>query len=135
MVASGEGRVRNFGKVMYTLLYLKWITNKNLLYTTWNFAQYYMSACMGGGFGGQCMYLAESLLWSPETQFISAAQSCLALCDPMDCGTPGFLVHHQLLELAQIHVHWVGDAIQTSHPLLPPSPPAFNLSQHQGLFR
>ena len=53
----------------------------------------------------------------------------------MDCSTPGFPVHHQLLKLAQTHVHWVGDAIQPSHPLLSPSPPAFNLSQHQGLFQ
>ena len=52
----------------------------------------------------------------------------------MDCGTPGFPVHHQLPELAQTRVHWVNDAIQPSHPLLPPSPPAFNLSHHQGLF-
>ena len=53
----------------------------------------------------------------------------------MDCSTPVFPVHHQLLELAQTHVHRVGDAIQLSHPLLPPSPPAFNLSLHQGLFQ
>ena len=55
-------------------------------------------------------------------------------CDPMDCSTPGFPVHHQLLELAQTHVHRVGDAIQPSHPLSSPSP-TFNLSQHQGLFQ
>ena len=53
----------------------------------------------------------------------------------MDCSIPGFPVHHQLPELAQTHVHWVGDAIQPSHPLLSPSPPAFSLSQHQGLFQ
>ena len=57
------------------------------------------------------------------------------LCDPMDCSTPSFPVRHQLLELAQTHVHWVSDAIQPSHPLLSPSSPAFNLSQHQGLFQ
>ena len=61
-------------------------------------------------------------------QFSSAAQSCPTLCDPMDCSTPGFPIHHQLLELAQTHVHRVGDAIQPSHPLLSPSPPALNLS-------
>ena len=55
-------------------------------------------------------------------------------CNPMDCSTPAFPVHHQLPELAQTHVHWVGDAIQPSHPLSSPSP-AFNLSQHQGLFQ
>ena len=63
------------------------------------------------------------------------SQSCLTLCDPMDCSTPGFPVHHQLPEFAQIHVHQVSDSIQPSHPLLSPSPPAFNLSQHQGLFK
>ena len=65
----------------------------------------------------------------------SVAQLCLALCDPMDCSTPSLPVHHQLPELAQAHVHRVGDAIQPSHPLLSPSPPAFNLSQNQGLFQ
>ena len=69
------------------------------------------------------------------SQFSSVAQSCQTLCDPMDCSTPGFPVHHQLLELAQTHGHRVSDAIQPSHPLLSPSPPAFNLSQHQGLFQ
>ena len=67
-------------------------------------------------------------------QFNSVAQSCLTLCNTMDRSTPGFPVHHQLQELVQIHIHWVSDAIQTSHPLSSPSPPAFNLSQHQGLF-
>ena len=62
-------------------------------------------------------------------------QSCLILCNPMDCSMPGFPVHHQLLELAQTHVHQIGDAIQPSHPLSSPFPPALNLSQHQGLFK
>ena len=64
-------------------------------------------------------------------QFSSVAQSHLILCDPMDCSTPGLPVHHQLLEFIQTHVHWVGDTIQPSHPLLSRSPPAFSLSQHQ----
>ena len=59
----------------------------------------------------------------------------LSLCDPVDCSTPGFPVLHHLLKLAQTHVHWVGDAIQPSHPLSSPSPPAFNLPQHQDLFQ
>ena len=67
--------------------------------------------------------------------FSSVAHSCLTLWDTMDCRMPGFLVHHQLLELAQTQVNQVGDAIQPSHPLLSPSPPAFSLSQHQGLFQ
>ena len=70
-----------------------------------------------------------------SVQFSSVAQSCLTLCDPIDCSMPGFPVHHQLPELAQTHVHLVGDAIQPSHPLLAPSPHAFNLPQHQGLFQ
>ena len=65
----------------------------------------------------------------------SVAQSCPTLCDPMDCSTPGLPVHHQLLEFTQTHLHWVGDAIQPSLPLSSPSPPAFNLSQHRGLFK
>ena len=68
-------------------------------------------------------------------QFSSVTQSCLTLCDPMDCSTPGFPVHHQLPELAQTHVHRVSDAIQPSDPLSSPSPPAFSLSQHQSLFQ
>ena len=69
-----------------------------------------------------------------DLQFSSVAQSRPTLCDPIDCSTPGLPVHHQLLELAQTQVHQVGEAIQPSH-LLSPSPPAFNLSQHQGLFQ
>ena len=65
----------------------------------------------------------------------SVTQSCLPPCNPMDCSTPVFPVHQQLPELAQTHVRWVGDTIQPSYPLLSPSPPAFNLSQHQGLFQ
>ena len=61
----------------------------------------------------------------------SVAQSCPTLCDPVVCSTPGCTVQHQLLELAQTHVHWDGDAIQPSCPLSTPSLPAFNLSQHQ----
>ena len=68
-------------------------------------------------------------------QFSSISQLCLTLCDPMDCSTPGFPVHHQLPEFTQTHVHQVCDAIQPSYPLSSPSPPTFNLSQYQGLFR
>ena len=64
-------------------------------------------------------------------QFSSIAQSCPTLWDPMDCSTPGLPVHHQLPEFTQTHVHWVSDAIQLSSP----SPPAFSLFQHQGLFK
>ena len=70
-----------------------------------------------------------------SVQFSSIAQSCPTLCHPIVCSTPGLPVHHQLPEFTQTHVHWVSDAIQPSHPLLSPSPPAFNISQHQGLFK
>ena len=78
-----------------------------------------------------CVIFLISL--SPLQSVSSLAQLCLTLCDPMDCSTPDFPVHHQLPELAQTHVHQVGDAIQPSHSLLSSFPPAFNLSQHQGL--
>ena len=68
-----------------------------------------------------------------HVQFSSVAQLCLTLCNSMDCRTSGFPVHHELTEFTQTHVHWDDDAIQPS--LLSPSPPAFNLSQHQGLFK
>ena len=70
-----------------------------------------------------------------SVQFNSLTQSYPTLCDPMDCSTPDISVHRQLPEFIQTYVHWVGDAIQPSHPLSPPSLPAFNLSQHQGLFQ
>ena len=73
----------------------------------------------------------------PETsvQFSSVTQSCPTLCDLKNHSTPGLPVHRQLPESTQTHVHRVGDAIQSSHPLLSPSPPALNPSQHQGLFQ
>ena len=67
--------------------------------------------------------------------FSSVAQSCPTLCDPMDHSMPGLPVHHQLPEFTQTHVSWVSDDIQSPHPLSSPSPPTFNLSQHQGLFK
>ena len=70
-----------------------------------------------------------------SVQFSSVAQSCLTLCDPMNCNTPGLPVHHQVLEFTQTHIHRLSDAIQPSHPLVSPSPPAPNPSQHQGLFQ
>ena len=70
-----------------------------------------------------------------SVQFSSVAQSCLTLCNPMNCSTLGLPVHHQLPEFTQIHAHLVSDAIQPSHPLLSPSPPGPNPSQHQSLFQ
>ena len=70
-----------------------------------------------------------------KVQFSSVTQSCPTLCDPMNHSTPGLPVHHHLLEFTQTHVHRVSDAIQPSHPLSSPSPPALNPSQHQTLFQ
>jgi len=79
---------------------------------------------------------AWKIQWPEDpVQFSSVAQLCSTLCDPMDCSTPGFTVHHQLLEFTQTHVHRVSDAIQRPYPLLSPPSPAFNLSQHQSLFQ
>ena len=84
------------------------------------------------------VFFATSTTWEAHytwfVKFSSVTQSFPTLFDPMDCSMPGFPVHHQLLDLTQTYVHWVGDAIQPSHPLLSLSPLTFNLSQHQGLF-
>ena len=79
--------------------------------------------------------IVQSLLSRSPVQFSSVTQSCLILCNPIDCSTPGFPVHHQLPEFTQTHVQWVSDAIQPSHPLSSPSPPAFKHFQHQVLFQ
>ena len=144
---EGGGIVRELGVDMYTLLYLKWITNKAQLQSTGNSAQ-----CHGhhewegslGENGYMFMYGRVPLLstWNYHSlvnrfsvQFSSVTLLCPTLCDPMDCSTPGLPAHHQLLKITQTPVHPVGDAIQPSHPLSSPSPPAFNLSQHQDLFQ
>ena len=81
--------------------------------------------------------LRRGMLWGQLSfsQFSSVTHSYPTLCDPTDCSTPGLPVHHQLPEFTQTHVHWVRDAIQPSHPLSTPSPPALNLSQPEGLFQ
>ena len=73
------------------------------------------------------IWFDQDIKCSTSIQFSSVTQSCPIVCDPMDCSTPGFPVHHQLPEPTQTHVHWAGDAIQPFHPLSSPSPPAFNL--------
>ena len=75
------------------------------------------------------------MIHTVSVQFSLVTQSCLTLCNPMDCSTPSLPVHHQFPEFTQSHVHWLHDAIQPSHPLSSPSPPNFNLCQHQGLFK
>ena len=90
-----------------------------------------------------CEYYTSLHLWNKRFlslsvsmyQFSSVTQTCPTLCNPMDCSMLGFPFYHQLLKLAETHVRRTGDAIQPSHPLSSPSPPAFNLSQHQGLFQ
>ena len=93
-----------------------------------------------------CFYVLEStsryldlfldtFVYLSSVSFSLVTQLCPTLCDPMDCSAPGLPVHHQLPEFTQTHVHSVGDAIQPSHTLSSPSPPALNLSQHQGLFK
>ena len=77
----------------------------------------------------------KSIIQNKNTQFSSVSQFCSTLCNPMGWSMPGFPVFHSFLEMAQTHVHQVSDAIQPSHPLSSPSPPAINLSQHQGLFQ
>ena len=114
-------------KTLYdTLLYLTWITNKDLLYSTWNSAQCHMIAWMGGEFGGEWIHvhvwLNPFLHFPPETivtsvisyqSVSSVTQSCPTLCSLIDCSIPGFPIHHQLLELVQTHVHRVSDAAPT----------------------
>ena len=78
--------------------------------------------------------LIRQLIGISSVQFSSVTQSCPTLCNPVNCST-GLPVHHKLLEFAQTHAHWVDDAIQPSHPLSSPSPPAPNPPQHQGLFQ
>ena len=87
------------------------------------------------GLGSPC-YIFQLCSYTMKAATVSSvAQLCPTLCDPMNHRTSGFLVHHQLPEFTQTHIHWVGDAIQPSNLMLSPSPPAFNLSQHQGLFK
>ena len=80
-------------------------------------------------------FFQNALTFWLYSKIILVTQSCPSLCNLMDCSMPGFPDHHRLSELTCTHVHWVGDVIQPSHPLSSPSPPAFNLSQHQGLFQ
>ena len=84
---------------------------------------------------GELICTWYKVMWSNISQFSSVAQLCPTLYDTMDYRMASLPVHRQIPEFTQTHVHWVSDAIQPSHPLLSPSPPAFNLSQHQGLFK
>ena len=101
------------------------------VYSFWSSSLSNQAAC----FVKKFFWNILSVLYERHFQFSSVAQLCPTSCDPMNCSTPGLPVHHQLPESTQTHVHWVGDAIQPSHPLSSPSPSALNLSQHQGLFK
>ena len=107
------------------------VHNHTLQALPWKRTNLYLKKELPPGWEGE----GEEIWRAESVQFSSVAQSSLTLCDPMDSSMPGLPVHHKLLEFTQTHVHWVDDAIQPSHPLLSPSPPAFNLSQHQGLFK
>ena len=108
-----------------TSIYDHW---KNLDLTRWTSVDKVMSLLRN-----MLSRLVITLL--PRSQSVWVTQSCLTLWDPLNRSTPSLSVHLQHPEFTQTHVHWVGDAIQPSHTLLSPSPPAFNLSQHQGLFK
>ena len=110
----------------YYILYVKQRTNKDLPYSTENSSLYSVMTYMGKESNLKVIYIRSD-------QIRSVAQSCPTLCNPMNCSTPGLPVHHQLPEFTQTHVHRVCDAIQPSHPLSSPSPPAPNPSQHQSL--
>ena len=108
----------------------KWILIDVYFILSWDFCNLQL------GLSTDCgdLKLCPQILWF-FIQFSSVAQSCPTLCDPMNRSTPGLPVHHQIPELTQTHGHRVSDAIQPSHPLLSPSPPVPNPSQHQGLFQ
>ena len=111
--------------------FIVFFCHKNLL----SFSTLYLSESEFFLFLLLFIFCLQTFVQMYSVQFSSLAQSCPTLCDPMNCSTPRFPVHHQLLEFTQTHVHRVGDANWPSHPLLSPSPPASNPSQHQSLFQ
>ena len=137
MKAGGEGDDRGWDGWMASLTQWTWVWANFSSWTDWlNWPRSYNCLLL------YLLYLISSCLSNHLTvtalgsvQFISVAQSCPTLCDPMTRSTPGLPVHHQLPEFTQTHVHRVGDAIQPSYPLSSASPPAPNPSQHQGVFQ
>ena len=113
--------------------------NENLrenLKSTYLWIMLYVRNFLPSILGGNVINRKNQPIWNHEVyQFSSVPQSCLTLCDPMNHSTPGLPVHHQLPEFTQTHIHQVSDAIQPSHPLSSPSPPAPKPSQHQSLFQ
>jgi len=122
------GKVHHFSTLLYHLFKVQWLNE-----TYADFLARLQMAISCTVTGEEAKRQLEKLLAS--FQFSSVAQSCPPLCDPMNRSMPGLPVHHQLPEFTQTHVHWVSDVIQPSHPLLSPSPPALNPSQHQSLFQ
>ena len=105
------------------------------LFVLFLFIVYFISIVITSALPQIRQYIPEAGSLCSQFSSVQVSQSCPTLGDPKDCSTPGLPVHQQLPEVTQTHVHRVGDAIQPSHPLSSPSPPAFNLSQHQGLFQ
>ena len=115
---------------------LEWVAISFSRGSSWPRDRTWVSRIPGRRFN---LWATREALWLTSMLVISSIQfspqSCPTLCDPMNRSMPGLPVHHQLLEFTQSHVHWVGDAIQPSHPLSSPSSPTLNLSQHRGLFK
>ena len=129
-------------KYIYNYIYMLYITLPQYLYFQILFQRMHKLIKISI-FKNRCICITlYYLIWAQyfakirsQLQFTSLAQSRLTLCNPMNHSTPGLPVHHQLSEFTQTHAHRVGDVIQPSHPLSPPSPPAPNPSQNQGLFQ
>ena len=117
---------------------LKWCTSFLLIFSWWRLLFFFFFSFFflkDNCFTGFSYFLSNLNMNQPSDQIRSVVQSCPTLCDPMNRSMPGLPVHHQLLKFTQTHVHRVSDAIQPSHPLSSPSPPAPNPSQHQSLFQ
>ena len=121
-----------FGLLLLKIRFINSPINRCLL--SWPFSSLQYVTCRLVNRQAGVALVLKTLFHSDCCCCCSVSRSCPNLCNPFDCSTPGFPVLHHLLELAQTHVHWVGDAIQPSHSVLSPSPPAFSLSQDQGLF-
>ena len=118
---------RTLARELRTYPTLRWQNSDTSTFCSWT------SHDLAGELKNKCGWEDEQSGWWQNAATAVQSRSRVRLCDPRDCSTPGLPVHHQLPELTQSHVHWVGDAIQPSHPLSPS--PALNLSQHQGLFK
>ena len=128
------------GQITMTMAFGKSIYYDFCVFNSWSYIFIFLIICCTSKCQVTHLRFDSSTFFCPcsalsVSQFHSIAQPCLTLCNPMDCSMPSFPVLHHLLELAQAHIHWVGETIQSSDSLSSPSPPAFNLSQLQGLFQ